>query len=75
MTQEDSPAKWQLRLPWGEDREVRRLAREKGVSKNDVVRHALHLLLRLERETEAGGRLMIKRSEEKPDVVEIWHIW
>ena len=75
MSQKKSSANWLLRLPTTEDREIQKLASERGVSKSDVVRHALRLLLRIERETEAGGRLLIKRSEESQEAIEIWHIW
>lgn len=75
MSQAKPSAKWQLRLPPGEDQEVEKLAAQRGVSKNDIVRHALRLLLRIEQETHTGGRLMVKRSDKRHEVVEIWHIW
>lgn len=69
------PASWQLRLPGKEDVRVGELARERAISKNDVVRYALRLLLRLENETEAGARLLVERSDGGREPVEVWLLW
>jgi len=64
---------WQLRLAAEEDADVEKLAARRMMSKNDVVRHALRLLVRLQQESEAGSRLLIDRSGE--DQVEVWLLW
>ena len=67
--------KWQLRLSPQEDAEADRFARRRMVSKNDLVRYALRLLMRLERESEAGGRLLIERPGTGREPVEVWLLW
>jgi len=54
---------------------VGELARERAISKNDVVRCALRLLVRLENETEAGARLLVVRSDGVREPVEVWLLW
>jgi len=66
---------WQLRLAPDEDNEADELAQRRMMSKNDVLRHALRLLARLERETAAGARLLIDRSDAGREQVEVWMIW
>ena len=66
---------WQLRLAPDEDSEAEKLAQRRMVSKNDVLRHALRLLARLERETAAGARVLIDRHEAGREQVEVWMIW
>jgi ferric-dicitrate binding protein FerR (iron transport regulator) len=66
---------WQLRLSSSEDADVDRTAAERMLSKNDVVRRALHLLFRLEREVGAGGRLLIERPGSDGKDVEVWLLW
>lgn len=76
MAQGDERAKpWQLRLASEEDEAVTRLAKRRTVSKNDIVRYALRLLMRLETETEAGGRLLVERPGARKEPVELWLIW
>lgn len=66
---------WQLRLAPDEDSEADRLAKRHMVSKNDVVRRALRLLARFERETAAGARVLIDRHDAGREQVEVWMIW
>jgi hypothetical protein len=66
---------WQLRLAPDEDNEADKLAQRRMMSKNDVLRHALRLLARLERETAAGARLLIDRNDASREQVEVWMIW
>jgi len=66
---------WQLRLAPDEDSEADKLAQRHMVSKNDVLRSALRLLARLERETAAGARLLIDRHDAGREQVEVWMIW
>jgi hypothetical protein len=76
MKRETRRAKpWQLRLASIEDEIAKGLADQRMISKNDVVRHALRLLFRLEREREAGGRLMIERPGTNREPVEVWVVW
>ena len=64
---------FQLRLAPQEDAGASKLAGERKLSKNDVLRRALNLLLRLENETQAGARLPIERPGRKePEPVEVW---
>jgi hypothetical protein len=68
---------WQLRLDPSEDKPVTDLARRRGTSKNDVVRLAVRLLLRVlrvEHAVERGGRLLIERRahNRKMAPVEVW---
>jgi len=51
------------------------MAQRRMVSKNDVLRCALRLLARLERETATGARLLIDRNEAGREQVEVWMIW
>jgi len=51
------------------------LAQRRMMSKNDVLRHALRLLARLERETAAGASLLIDRNDASREQVEVWMIW
>lgn len=69
------PRAWQLRLTAKEDGEAERLAKQRMISKNDVVRHALHLLLRLELETTTGGRVLLERAGGTREAVEVWVVW
>lgn len=66
---------WQVRLAPSEDEAATRLAEERMLSKNDVVRRALSLLLRLEEETRAGGRLLVERPGTGRELVEVWLLW
>lgn len=67
-------AKWVLRLTADEEFSVRSIAQSRGLSKNDVVRRAVTLLVRLETETSAGSRFFVVRrgqgQEHQP--MEIW---
>lgn len=64
---------FQVRLAPQEDSGAEKLASERKLSKNDVLRRALNLLLRLENETQAGARLLIERPGRKePEPVEVW---
>lgn len=66
---------WQVRLAPAEDQAAAKLAEERMISKNDVVRHALNLLLRLESEARSGGRLLIERPDARRETVEVWLLW
>lgn len=66
---------WQLRLAPAEDNEADRLARQRNVSKNDVLRHALRLLLRFEEERKGGSRLLLERSGARRELAELWLVW
>lgn len=66
---------WQVRLAPDEDSEADKLAQRHMVSKNDVLRCALRLLARLERETAAGARVLIDRHDAGREPVEVWMIW
>ena len=68
---------WQIRLPNEEDETAQRIADARKVSKNDVVRHAIRLLSRLDREEAAGARLLIERIGRSgvPEPVELWIVW
>jgi len=63
---------FQLRLPRSEDEEVQWLADRQKISKNDIVRRALRLLARLERETQGGARLILERPGTAREAVEVW---
>ncbi len=66
---------WQLRLAPQEDNEAERMAKAHMTSKNDVVRHALKLLSRLERELEGGGRIIVERAGTGREPIEVWLLW
>ncbi len=66
---------WQLRLAPSEDEAAARLAEERMLSKNDVVRRALSLLVRLEAEARSGGRLLVERPGGSKEPVEVWLLW
>ncbi len=72
MARSEKPTRpWQVRLAPEEDEAAARLAEERMISKNDVVRRALSLMLRLEKETRAGGRLLLERPGTG-ERVEVW---
>jgi hypothetical protein len=63
----------QLRLAPLEDEGAAKVARERKISKNDVLRRALNLMLKVENETRAGGRLLLERNGPKgTESVELW---
>ena len=66
---------WQVRLAPDEDQAAAKIAEDRMISKNDVVRRALNLLFRLDDETRAGGRLMLERSGRGRKPVEVWLLW
>lgn len=66
---------FQVRLAPEENAEAERLAQERMLSKNDILRRALNLLVRLENETKAGGRILVeRRSNGVPESVELWFL-
>ena len=65
---------FQVRLAPAENAEAERLADERMLSKNDVLRRALNLLIRLEKETKSGGRILVERREGVPESVEVWFL-
>lgn len=66
---------FQVRLAPAENAEAERLAEERMLSKNDVLRRALNLLIRLEKETKEGGRILVeRRSTGVPESVEVWFL-
>jgi hypothetical protein len=67
-----SPRTWQLRLAPDEDDLATKLADERMVSKNEVIRRALRLLAKLEQIASAGGRLYIARRGGKREPFEVW---
>lgn len=71
MASQQPMARWQLRLEPDEDDRAQKLADRRRVSKNDLVRTALRLFLRIETEVEAGARLLIERPG-KGRAVEVW---
>jgi hypothetical protein len=65
---------WQLRLATAEDKDVQKLADQRRVSKNDVVRQGLRMLLKVEKEMQAGARLFIERSDGEKQLIEVWFV-
>lgn len=64
---------FQVRLAPEEDFRAEKLAGERKLSKNDILRRGLNLLIRLENEAQAGARLLIDRPGRKePEPVEVW---
>jgi hypothetical protein len=64
---------FQLRLAPDEDKGAARVAEDRKISKNDVLRRALSLMLKIEKETRTGGRLLIERPGPKGlESVEVW---
>jgi hypothetical protein len=74
MLRKPTARPWQLRLAPDEDDATAKLAGTRVVSKNDVVRSALRLLLRVEEERARGSRLLIERAtgDGQREVVEVW---
>jgi hypothetical protein len=62
---------WQLRLAADEDALATKLAGDRSVSKNDVIRSALRLLARIEKITSSGGRLYVERRGDR-EPFEVW---
>lgn len=77
MPRERELRPWQLRLAPAEDDQAERIAKRRMASKNDVVRHAVRLLARLEEEAAGGARLLIERGGAGGTVtaVEVWLLW
>jgi hypothetical protein len=73
MVREKALHALQLRLAPDEDEGATKVASDRKISKNDVLRRALKLMLKVESETRAGGRLMLERRGPKGiESVEIW---
>ena len=65
---------WQLRLAPDENRQAQKLANRRHMSRNDILRHALRLLVRLEEQTQGGARILLERPGEDK-AVEVWVLW
>lgn len=64
---------WQVRLPKDENDQVDRLAAKRAMSKNDLVRQGLRLLVVVDGLT-TGERLLIERrgKGQRREAVEVW---